>query len=215
MVNATLLKLTCVLTAVTAGGCANGLYSKVPPAYDLTVNQDKKVLIWVESPRSAGTDPDAAEVLTKAIYDHLVLRAKLKPENLFLARDIGSGTVSELLTPEAVAVREGVGLVLFVRFEAYELMPLNIRNYHSGRMLTRTILLDAQSGQPLWPDGMQGKLHDIVVELGTGDRQQTLERLAQGTAHCILRNLYPIQKIQFKNSDERISVQEAFDMETF
>lgn len=215
MIKAVGFKLIGVLGAVLVGGCGDTLYSKLPPAYDLTANQDKQIIVWIESPRSAGADVDAGDNLAEAIRNHLVLRANIKPENLFLARDLGGGGVSGLLSPEAVAEREGIGLVLFVRMEAYELQPLGVRNYHSGRMLTRAILLEAGTGRPLWPATMRGKLHDIVVELSAGDRQETLVRMSQGTAHCIVRNLYPIQKLHYKNSDERISVQEVFDMETF
>ena len=205
-----------VIVGAVAGGCAStGIYHNVPPAYNLPANQDKKVLIWIETPRSAAADPDASEKLAQALRNHLVAKANMKPENVLLAPQFGNVTADMLITPETAALQAGAGLALFVRIEEYELLPMNIRNFHSGRMLTRTILLDAQTAQPLWPSDTLGKQHDIVVELGKGDRNEMLSRLNNSTAHCIVRNLYPIKKIYYKNSDERISIQEAFELETF
>ena len=214
------LNTVCLLVAAIvgagAGGCAStGIYHNVPPAYDLPANQDKKVLIWIETPRSAAADPDAPEKLAQALRNYLIAKANIKPDNVLVAHEIGNVTADMLITPETAALQAGAGLALFVRIEEYELLPMNIRNYHSGRLLTRTILLDAQTAQPLWPSDTLGKQHDIVVELGQGNRNEILSRLNNSTAHCIVRHLYPIKKIYYKNSDERISIQEAYELETF
>jgi hypothetical protein len=210
-----LLKIACLLAAVIfAGGCPSaGIYSKVKPAYDLSADKSKKVLIWVESPRSAAADPDAADKLAEAMRDHLVTKAGVNPANVLLARDSAAGAL--LISPDTAALQAGAATALFVRIEEYELLPMSLPNYHSGRMVTRSVLLDAQTGQALWPMSTEGKVHDIVVELGKGDRQTILTRLTAGSAHCILRNLYPITKLHYKYSDERVSLQEAFEQETF
>lgn len=207
--------LVAMAVCIAGQGCTSGIYSNVPPVYDLQANQDKKVLIWIEVPHSAAADPDAADKLTYAILNHLVAKAKIKPDNVLVANTIPNVMDSFLSAPEAAAQKAGAGLVLFVRIESYELMPVNIRNFHSGRMLTRSVLLDAHTAKPLWPENAQSKQHDIVVELAQGDRDTMLSRLTDGTAHCISRNLYPIRKLNYKNSDERISIQEAFELETF
>ncbi len=202
--------------AVMAAGCGNaGIYGKVKPEYDLVANQDKKVLIWVEAPRSAAADVDAAEKLAASLYDHLVARARIKPDNVQVQSDSRTGAPDGVQTPEAAAQQAGTELVLMVRIEEYELLPLNIRDYYFGRMLTRALLLDVQSNRPVWPKSEQGKVHDIAIELGQGGRVAVLSQMSASTAHCIVRNLYPIVKMYYKNSDERISVQEAFEMETF
>lgn len=199
-----------------ASGCpSNGIYSKLTPAYDLTANQDKKIFVWIESPRSAAADVDAAGVLAGAIRDHLVVLANVKSDNILLAGDSQDAPGQLLQSPEAAALQAGATLSLFVRIEDYELLPMNIRNFHSGRMTTRAILLDAETGQPLWPLSRQGKVHEIAIELGRGERSEILSRMAIGTAHCILRNLYPIMKLHYKTSDERVSPQEVFELETF
>ena len=202
--------------ALTLAGCGDaGIYGKVKPEYDLVANQDKKVLIWVEAPRSAAADVDAAEKLAASLYDHLVARARIKPNNVQVQSDSRTAAPDGVQTPEAAARQAGTQLVLMVRIEEYELLPMNIRNYHFGRMATRSLLLDVQANQPVWPKSGQGKVHDIAIELGQGDRAAVLSQMSASTAHCIVRNLYPIVKMYYKNSDERISIQEAFEMETF
>lgn len=197
-------------------GCSNtGIYTKLTPFYDLAANQDKKIYICVEAPRSAAADVDAPDTLAAAISSHLVTRAKIKPDNILLAERGRGLTFDTLDTPEAAAMRAGAGLALFVRIEEYELMPLNIRDYHSGRMATRAVLLDAKTGESLWPSGRRGKVHDIVIELGKEDRRGILLRMTAATAHCILRNLYPIEKMLYRNSDERVSQEDVFELETF
>lgn len=202
------------LSLWVAGCPSEHIYSKIQPSYNLTAHQDRKIYVWVEAPRSAAADPDAAEALTEAIRGHLLVRANVKPDNIRLRQE-GRDGMLYMQSAEAAAVQAGAELVLFVRIEEYELLPMHIRNFHSGRMLTRAVLLDAVTGQTLWPAGRQGKVHDIVIELGQGDRGEILSRLTSGSAHCILRNLYPIIKMHYRHSDERVSTQEMFEMETF
>lgn len=216
MVLKSVCRIAVMVGCLGAAGCpSTGIYSTLVPTYNLTINQDKKILVWVESPRSAAADVDAAETLAEAIRDHLLTKAKIRPENIILGQEEETASVYALQSPEAAAMQQGAGLALFVRIEDYELLPMNIRDFHSGRMLTRAVLLDASTGQTLWPQELENKMHDIVIELGQGDRTEILARLADGTAHCILRNLYPMMKLHYKNSDERLSMQEAFEMETF
>ena len=209
-------RIALLAVCLGASGCpTNGIYSTLTPTYNLTANQDKKILIWVESPRSAAADADAAETLAEAIGNYLMTRAKIRPENVILGQESRDASLYVLQSTEAAALQQGAELALLVRIEDYELLPMNIRNFYSGRMLTRAVLLDAATSQTLWPQGLDGKVHDIVVELGQGNRTEILSRLADGTAHCIVRNLYPIMKLHYKNSDERMSMQEAFELETF
>ena len=194
---------------------SDNIYSKIQPTYNLTAHQDRKIYIWVEAPRSAAADPDAAEALGRAIRNYLLTRVKVNPQNIIWEQAEPNASRHVIQSPQAVALQTGAELVLFVRIEDYELLPMHIRNYHSGRMLTRTVLLDAVTGQTLWPEVQQGKMHDIVIELGQGDRAETLSRLTDGSAHCILRNLYPVAKMHYRHSDERVSSQEIFELETF
>lgn len=211
-VKSKLLALLICGAAAAAGGCNSGLYGKLTPAYDLVQNQDKKILILVESPRYVAADIDAPEKLSKVLQDHLI-KAKVKPQNL---RVQGGSANTALVSPEQAAQQAGAQLVLFVRIEDYELLPVRIRDFYSARMLTRAALINAEDGAVLWPlDGDQGKLHDIAIEMGKGGRQAVLTQMTESTAHCIVRNLYPIEKLYYRNSDERIAVQQAFDMDTF
>ena len=212
-------RVAVALVCLGAAGCgSSGMYSMLTPAYSLAANQNRKIFIWIESPRSAGADVEAPSALGSALRDRLVAQANVRPENIFLAESDQGALYAPMQTPEAAALAAGAELALLVRIEDYELLPMYVRNYHSGRLLTRAVLLDATTGQTLWPlgpEGQKGKAHDIVVELGQGERSAILQRMVSSTAHCILRDLYPIMKMHYKTSDERVSLQEAFEMETF
>ncbi len=204
----------CLAGIAVFSGCAD-YYSKRTPEYNLVSNQDKKVLIWVDASRSSYADADAPDAVAGAIGNHLLARAGIKPHNIIYRDEAmrAGGPLPE--SPEAAARQVGAQLVLMVQIEDYELLSMRIRNFYSGRMMTRSLLLDVQTGQAVWPSSGVGKVHDIVIELGEGNRRRMLSRMADSTAHCILRNLYPIGKNQYRNSDERMSFQEAFEMETF
>ena len=210
-----ILKIVCGVAAFLAGGCADGIYGKVRPAYDLAAHQDKKILIWVEASRSAVADVDAPDKLAETLGGYLIANAKIKSSNIVLSQGNQHGLSGMSQTLETAVSGTDAGLVLFVQIEEYELLPLNVDNFYSGRMLTRAVLLDAYTQAVIWPASQKGKPHDIVVELGKGGRDAVLSQMTKSTAHCIVRNLYPIMKMHYKNSDERVSLQEAFETETF
>jgi hypothetical protein len=80
--------ILCVVFA--ASGCialsfllSEGAYEKgIPPAYNLQKQQDRKVLVWVECPRSANADFDVQERLATAFKLYLVGKAKFDSENI-------------------------------------------------------------------------------------------------------------------------------------
>ncbi len=203
--------LACKAMLLMAAGCAGNLYTKLKPEYDLVANQDKKILIFVESPRSAAADKDAPEKLAASLQEHLTQKAKIKLENIVIFKDIKN----PLIAPQQAAKQAGAGIALFVRIEEYELLPINIKDYHSARLVTRSVVIDAETGRPLWPGDTMGKLYDIAIEMGKGGREAVFTQMNASMAQCILRSLYPIQKLYYRNSDERIPIQQAFETDTF
>ncbi|OQY05266.1 MAG: hypothetical protein B6I25_05815 [Planctomycetales bacterium 4572_13] len=77
-------------TLFIASGCtalafllSSGPYEKkIPPAYDLKGQQDRKVFIWVECPRSANADFDVQEKLITAFQLYLTEKAGFNAENI-------------------------------------------------------------------------------------------------------------------------------------
>ena len=185
---------------------------KIPPQYDLQAQQDRKILMWLECPHSSNVDYDVQEKLIAAFQLHLTENMGIRPGNILWHQPSPGGFAQD---PVKIAQAKGAGYVLLVQVDDYELIPLNVRNYYSGRMLSRVVLLDADLGMAVWPKQAAAKVIDVGVDLETDGREPALKRLVMATAHCTLRYLYPCEKMQFKIADERISIQDAYEMETF
>jgi len=211
--------LLCVV--FMASGCtalsfllSSGPYEKkIPPAYDLQDQQDRKVLVWIECPRSANADFDVQEKLITAFQLYMVGKMEFDPENIILSSSVSNKSL--LLDPKKIARSQGAGYLLLVQVDKYEADFLQIRDYFAGELVTRAVLLDVDSGQTLWPSQPEGKMIHIAVEMETKGREALVSRLTSATAHCVLRYLYPCEKLKFKTAGERISLQEAYEMETY
>lgn len=186
---------------------------KIPPQYDLQAQQARKILMWIECPRSANVDYDVEEKLIAAFQVHLTARAGILPENIIWERPRGEGVFAQ--NPVEAAREKGAGYVLLVQVDDYELFPMNVRKYYAGRMLSHAALLDADLGVSVWPKRAAAKTIQVGVDLETDGREAALKRLASATAHCTLRYLYPCEKLKFKIADETITIQDAYEMETF
>jgi len=185
---------------------------KLTPDYDLQAGQDKKVVLWVEFPKSLNVGYEAKQKLSEAFVGHLTAKAGIKPSNLIVRPQDNSSQVQD---PRDVARSQGAGYVLLVQVDAFELDSLQIRDYFAGEIVTRAILLDVDLPTAVWPKQPEGKMIHIAVEVETGGRDAAISRLVSGASHCTLRYLYPCDKLKFRYPDERVSVQEAFELETY
>jgi hypothetical protein len=186
---------------------------KVPPAYDLQAQQERKVMIWIECPRSVNADYDLKGKLAEKFRTQMIEIAEFEEENLVPMPDVNEQML--LLDPKKIARGKGAGYLLLVQVDVYETDFLQIRDYYSGEMITRAILFDTDSGESLWPKYPEGKMIHIAIEMETKGRDALVTRLTSATAHCILRNLYPCDKLKYDAVDERPSLQEVYEMETY
>jgi hypothetical protein len=216
----TIVAFVCV--CFTVSGCGDfigflltpGAFEKgVTPAYDLLEQQDRRVMIWVECPHSANADFDVQEKLATAFQLYLVGKAGFDSENIVLASLPDSESL--FLDPKNVARSQGVGYLLLVQIDQYESDFLHIRDYFAGEMITRSVRFDVDSDEVLWPSQPEGKVVHVAVEMETEGRDALVARLTSSTAHCVSRNLYPCEKLKYKTADERVSLQEAYEMETY
>jgi hypothetical protein len=212
------ISLLCLLA--TSGCVALGFLlspgpfeKKTTPIYDLKAQQDRKVLIWIECPRSSGVDYDVAEKLALAFQLTLIEKGGLESENVILNPATDSGNLS--LDLMEIARSKNAGYLLLVQVDEYSTDFLRVRDYYSGEIITRSVLQDTDLGSRVWPRYPEGKMVQISVEMETGGRDALVSRLASAAAHCTLRYLYPCDKLKFKHSDERISMQEAYEIETY
>lgn len=186
---------------------------KTVPAYNLKQQQDRKVLIWVECPRSAGTDVDVPEKLALAVQFYLTERAKFDDENIIL-NPVNDSKIL-LVDPLKIARSLNAGYVLLIHVDRFEVDFLQVRDYYAGQLITRASLMDTELGTAVWPPQPEGKMIHISVEMETAGREALVSRLISAATHCTLRYLYPCDKLKFKDSDERVSIQEAYEIETY
>lgn len=206
---------------IVMSGCSTGLgfllspgpfEKKTTPEYNLKAQQGRKILVWIECPRSRGADYAFPEKLALAFQSYLTGKAGFKSENVILNPPTDEPIYS--LDPLQIARSQGAGYVLLIHVDTYEFDSLQIRNYFSGGLVTRAVLLDTDLGTAVWPQQPQGKMINLAVDMETGE-DVLMSRLTAAAAHCTVRYLYPCDKLKFKHPDERVSTQEAFEMETF
>jgi len=197
------------------GFLANAGWHEKPtvPAYDLKAQQDRKVMIWVECPRSAGADFEVPQKLAGVLQLMLIENGGLEPENVIVGPALDSGNSAVDL--RAAARSLGAGYVLLVHVDSYSIDSLRVRDYYSGEMVTRAVLQDTDLGTRVWPQQPEGKMVRVGVEIETKGRDALVSRMISAVAHCTLRNLYPCDKLKFKHADERVSMQEAYEIETY
>ncbi len=211
--------LLCVVFMVS--GCtaislllSPGAFEKgMVPAYNLQEQQDRKVLVWIECPRSARADFDIEEKLTSAFQLYMVGKAEFDTNNIIFNSYLDNKAF--LLDPKKIARSQGAGYLLLIHVDKYEADFLQIRDYFAGELITRAVLFDVDSDTTVWPSQPEGKMIHISVAMETKGRDALVSRLTSATAHCVLRYLYPCDKLKFKTADEIVSLQEAYEMETY
>jgi len=113
------------------------------------------------------------------------------------------------LSPVQLGGAAGAAVVLYVLITDYGLYAMGEQEYYGGSLVTRSILFDVASGRALWPREGAGRVVKTRVELETGGRAATLNRLIMATAHCITRSFYDCRRPEFRTADEqRYSFQE-------
>lgn len=186
---------------------------KTVPGYNLKEQQDRKVMVWVECPHSANADYDVQEKLAMTYQLYLTEKAKFEPGNIILHSVVGNR--SFLLDPKEIARSQGAGYLLLVQVDDYSADFLQVRDYYAGELITRAVLFDLDLDTAVWPSYPEGKMVHITVEMETKGRDALISRLSSGAAHCTLRYLYPCDKLKFDAADERVSLQEAYEIETY
>jgi hypothetical protein len=215
----TALSLLAVLMLLFSGCSAIGFLGtegpfekKRTPDFDLQAQQGSKVLLWLDFPQSLQLGYGTEEKLVKAFAAYLTSRAGIDPSNLIVRPPQNDNRIQD---PKEIARSLGAGYVLLVQIDAFEVDSLQVRNYFTGELVTRAILLDVSLPTAVWPTQPEGKMIHIAVEVETGGRDAVISRLVSGAAHCTIRYLYPCDKLKFKHADERVSMQEAFELETY
>jgi hypothetical protein len=179
---------------------------KIPAEYDLKANSKGGILIYVEPSIGSGVGISLQKDVSDVIKGYMVKKAKIKggyvnaQSKISLVR--AEGDRFKGLSPVQIGKKLSAGLVLHVRIENYGLYQMSDRGYYNGSMATRSMLYEVESGKLVWPADEGGKLIRTHVELETGGRKPTADRLIQATGFCIVRNFYNCIRNQYKITDE-------------
>ena len=183
---------------------------KIPAEFDLGARKGQKILILVNQPGWLDADVDLRRGLTEAISEIILEKVKIKPAYL-----IGYGELSEfrsnkanfsLLSAAEVGAALDADMVLLVVPEGYQLTEMGGAGYYKGFLGVQTVLLDAASGEKLWPGLAERRTIRVGFEIEDRGREIAIKRLMAGCAHCIVRYFYNCPMLGFKISDDRSDI---------
>ena len=210
------LTVFCVLAAVFFyNGCGfvglvgteNPYEKKIPAEYDLTKQEDRKILVLVEQPSWLNAQASLRYYLTEAIRESLTAKAKAKisPKYILSYNELSEFRSNESdfssLSPVAVGKALGADIVLLVTIEDYQLSEVAESDYYGGVLRVQATLFETANGGKVWPEYAESKSIKVSFEAEHG--QETADkRLASACAHCITRYFYNCTKDKFKVFDE-------------
>ena len=164
------------------------------------------VLVFVDEAGDGKEELERRPGLSEMVGALLVKKARIKSKNLVshdrLSQLRGQREDFSSLSPVQLGRAAGAAVVLYVLVEDYELYAMGEQMYHGGSLVVRSILFDVASGRVLWPRRGDGRVVKAKVEIETGGRAPTLNRLVVATAHCITRNLYDCRRPVYRTADE-------------
>ncbi|MHC4364295.1 MAG: hypothetical protein ACYSU6_01945 [Planctomycetota bacterium] len=216
-----LIVLITFIAVLSHGGCKLGglvgivgsptqREKKIPAEFDLAARKDQKILILVNQPGWLDADVDLRRGLTEAISVIILEKVKIKPAYL-----IGYDELSEFRSNKAnfslfsaadVGAALDADMVLLVVPEAYQLTEMGGAGYYKGFLGVQTVLLDAASGEKLWPGLAERRTIRVGFEIEDRGREIAIKRLMAGCAHCIVRYFYNCPMLRFKISDDRSDI---------
>lgn len=177
---------------------------KIPAEYNITVHEDKKLMVIVYSPDWVRAPANITSEITGELEEKLTEELKLEPENIILYENLKpkESLHSAPPTPE-IGKNFGADLVLFAEVHEFALSKMIETDYYVGRITGRAAVFDADTGQRLWPDSEHGKLIRIAYDVEEGDYDQAFDRLVRSFAHCVTRYLYDCPVPKFKIFEDK------------
>ena len=177
---------------------------KVPPVFELATYKNEKILVSVRSSQAAGVDADVPRKAAEAMKRELISKVKFNEENVINEFDLANrssvqyGSWSEI---ENDARAAGAKLLLYSEIIDYEMLNLQHKNYFAGRMTIRSVLLNAETGELLWPS-QSGRITKVESQLETKGRDEILSVLTSAAAHCVVREFYPCPEPNYYKQEE-------------
>ncbi len=178
---------------------------KIPAEFDLKEHQAGGVMVLVEPSRGSYTGSALRTDLKTKIEHFLIKKARIKSKYIIAETTDPAALTQEAgsipLGPREIAGREGAALVLYVRVEDYSLYGLEKQGYYSGSLAARSLLIDVDSGDIIWPKQPEGRITRAKVQVETKGRDAVHSRLTTAIAHGLSRYLYDCPKPNYKMND--------------
>ena len=204
--------LLAVIGAVWSGGCnvvgwigtPTPHEKKVPAEYEL-YRTESRILVFVDQARSSSVGFHVRGALDAAVIGYLANMVRIDTNNIIAPVGYTPSRVQAYagLSPAQIGQKAGADLVLYIRIDKYELEQMDSQGFFSGRLVTRSVLVDVDSAKILWPASKEARLNRIKVELETHGREAISNRLMSGAAHCITRYFYDCPGDRFRWGDEQ------------
>ena len=173
--------------------------------YNLKAAEHKKILVYVYSKKPGRGSAVMGEYLTGAINARIAFRA-INPKKTAIvsySQIQNPGTVGESTEPlpANLAKTFGADAVMIVEMTNYNLSGITGSSFYSGLLKSNTTLYNS-TGRAIWPMSGFGKNTTVGFDIESGGSDEAMKRLANATAHCIVRNLYNCPMDQFKIFEE-------------
>lgn len=178
---------------------------KIPAEFDLREHQTGGIMVIVEPSRSSYTESALRTELKTKIEYFLTRKARIKSKYIIAesADPAAPGweAANSPLGPREIAGRAGAALMLYVRIEDNGLYAFGKQGYYSGSLASRSLLIDVDSGDIVWPKQAQGRVVRAKVQIETQGREATRSRLTTAVAHGVTRYLYDCPKPNYRMND--------------
>ena len=179
---------------------------KVSAEYNLKAAGHKKILVYVYSKKKPGRDSAVmSEYLTRAINAKIALMAvnpkKTAVVSYAQAQNSGVAGGSAKPLPANLAKTFGADAVMIVEITKYNLSAITGSSFYTGFLQSKATLYNS-AGQAIWPVSGFGKNSTVGFDVESSGSDEAMKRLANATAHCIVRNLYNCPKDRFKIFEE-------------
>lgn len=185
---------------------------KIPAEYKIAPQAKKGLLVFVDGATGVTRSRQVIPDLTEVVKELLVKRAKVNKKYIKSDKELESLRARRddrsVLSPVHIGKEAGAGIVLYILIEDYGLQLVDNRGFYAGSLITRSVVIDVESGNVLWPVNGQGKLTIVKFALETKGKEVAKDRLALGVAQCVTRYLYDCPKPMFKASDEFVMYKE-------
>ena len=183
---------------------------QVPAEYDLAEHTDQKILVLVDQPAYLGADVNLRYYLTGAINKNLVEKVGIDAERLVSYSELSEFRSTSqgfsLLSPVQIAEALNANVVLLVVIEDYQLSQLAEADYYKANLSARAVLLEAATGNKLWPQSAESKTVKVGFDIEDRGREVATARLVTASAYCLVRYFYDCPKNRFNIADDRSGI---------